>query len=378
MQADPFRWGHAYIPGYTPPSGRPTTPTTPNVSHPNLDGVHSPQTIYQSAQDGVPIAGRVPAPAGDSIVTLDAPRSAATAVTFDVNATGPGTAHVFLWAGDHGAIPVFLTSCPLAADPAPDYGFSACAVTDGGIPPWSPDMSGRVIAIARRAHCRRGDDARLDPARRGARTRRCSSSGSALVSFETPADEVQAFALDLMQASALLAGLHTTIAGFGLDRPLANQLDDKVTKVESELAKGKDGCPKLDDLLHATIDNAGSKGLSYAEAVQLLDRANTVGARALVRRRRCRRSRRRSTTSSGSSATIDGMGLKKPEADGLFDKTREAAHAVVDGPSSKACQKLADLAAKIAADTGKKDKLTAAQGATLSAAVAAIRTELGC
>ena len=72
------------------------------------------------------------------------------------------------------------------------------------------------------------------------------------------------------------------------------------------------------------------------------------------------------------------MGLKKPEADALSDKTRQAANAVVDGPPSKACQKLADLAAKIAADTGKKDKLTAAQGATLSAAVAAIRSELGC
>ena len=50
VQSDPYRWGHATLPGYTPPAGRPTTPTTPNVSHPNLDGVNSPQTIYQSAQ----------------------------------------------------------------------------------------------------------------------------------------------------------------------------------------------------------------------------------------------------------------------------------------------------------------------------------------
>ena len=64
VQADPFRWAHAYLPGYTPPAGRSTTPTTPNVSHPNLDGVLSPQTIYQSATDGVPISGRNPAPDG--------------------------------------------------------------------------------------------------------------------------------------------------------------------------------------------------------------------------------------------------------------------------------------------------------------------------
>ena len=90
------------------------------------------------------------------------------------------------------------------------------------------------------------------------------------------------------------------IAGFGLDKPLAKQLDEKVSKVESELAKGKNGCPKLDDLLHATIDNAGSKGLSYAEAVQLLDAANAVGAALSCASPRCRRSRRRSTTSSSS------------------------------------------------------------------------------
>ena len=54
VQSDPYRWGHATLAGYTPPAGRSTTTATPNVSHPNLDGVLSPQTIYQSATDGVP------------------------------------------------------------------------------------------------------------------------------------------------------------------------------------------------------------------------------------------------------------------------------------------------------------------------------------
>ena len=35
--------------------------------------------------------------------------------------------------------------CPTDPPQIPDYGLSACAMTDGGIPPWSPDMSGRVI-----------------------------------------------------------------------------------------------------------------------------------------------------------------------------------------------------------------------------------------
>ncbi len=63
VQSDPWIWGHASVDGYTPPAGRPTTPAEPNVSSPNLNGVESPQTIAQSARNGVPISGRRPAPA---------------------------------------------------------------------------------------------------------------------------------------------------------------------------------------------------------------------------------------------------------------------------------------------------------------------------
>ena len=104
-------WGHVYIPGYTPPAGRSTTPATPNVSHPNLDGVLSPQTIYQSATDGVPISGRNPAPDEDSIsiekVKLTKlpppphghgpPPLTPPLKVGQLKATGPGTAHIFLW-----------------------------------------------------------------------------------------------------------------------------------------------------------------------------------------------------------------------------------------------------------------------------------------
>ena len=72
VQSDPYRWGRATLPGYTPPAGRPTTPRTPNVSHPNLDGADSPQTIAQSARNGVPISGREPAPAARGITITGA------------------------------------------------------------------------------------------------------------------------------------------------------------------------------------------------------------------------------------------------------------------------------------------------------------------
>src|SRR4029450_12847764 len=92
VQSDPYRWGRAVLAGYTPPAGRPTTPAPPNVSHPNLDGVLSPQTIYQSATDGVPISGRNPAPPGDSIA-ISKPKLNPAKAEFEIDATGPGTVH---------------------------------------------------------------------------------------------------------------------------------------------------------------------------------------------------------------------------------------------------------------------------------------------
>ncbi|HZO97600.1 MAG TPA: PIG-L family deacetylase [Gaiellaceae bacterium] len=194
VQSDPYRWGRATLLGYTPPPGRSTETAPPNVSHPNLDGVLSPQTIYQSAVDGVPISGRHPAPADDRISVskdkLNPPK-----VELTIDASGPGTAHVFLWAGDHAAIPVYLTSCSPADDPPPDYGFTPCAVTDGGIPPWSPDMSGRIVGQA---------TVQVTPGKQkvsipldGQGFARLAANGSALVSFETASGAVQAVSIPL-------------------------------------------------------------------------------------------------------------------------------------------------------------------------------------
>lgn len=194
VQSDPFRWGHAYIPGYTPPSGQSTTPTPPNVSHPNLDGALSPQTIYQSATDGVPISGRDPAPASDSI-TVTKPKLNPAKAEFEIDATGPGTTHIFLWAGDHAAIPVFTTSCSPSADPPPDYGFTPCAVTDGGIPPWSPDMSGRLVGSTDTAIA--AGKQKVTITLSASQYQKLAADGSALISFETPGNQVQAFYIPL-------------------------------------------------------------------------------------------------------------------------------------------------------------------------------------
>ncbi len=194
VQSDPYRWGRAKLPGYSP-SGS-TTPDTPNVSHPNLDGVDSPQTIHQSARNGVPISGRKPAPANDRIAVENATLGS-SAVEGDVTASGPGTAHFFLWTGDPGYIPVFETSCSLASDPPPDYGLSACGTADGTTPPWAPDMSGHVVRDLK-VQLTAGTRHVSIPVDSAARDK-LAKDGRALVSFETPYDEVQALDLQLKE-----------------------------------------------------------------------------------------------------------------------------------------------------------------------------------
>jgi LmbE family N-acetylglucosaminyl deacetylase len=197
VQSDPYRWGHASVTGYTPPPDRPTTPAEPNVSNPNANGADSPQTIHQSARNGVPIAGRVPAAADERISKAKA-RLSRDAAEIELTAAGPGRARVFLWSGEKGYIPVWNTSCSPADDPPPSFGLSACSRTDGTTPAWSPDMSGRIV----------GDEVeQLQPGRERIRIplddadyERLARDGSALISFETPAGEVQALELRLSRS----------------------------------------------------------------------------------------------------------------------------------------------------------------------------------
>ena len=148
--------------------------------------------------------------------------------------------------------------------------------------------------------------------------------------------------------------------------------------MEKELAKGKKhACHKLDELMKHTLHDAGKHGLSYAEAGQLLDAANSVGALL-----GCDPAGSPNAAAESDlvalMGTIDGMSLKDGEANDLIGKAREAALELVEGRPDEACKKLDELAKKIDKDTGKKDKLTAGQGAALSAAVAQIGSELGC
>ena len=92
VQSDPYRWGHATLPGYTPPAGRPTTPAPPERVEPEpRTALDSPQTIAQSARNGVPISGRVPGAGQPRHHGQQRGARRPARSTIDIDAAGPGT-----------------------------------------------------------------------------------------------------------------------------------------------------------------------------------------------------------------------------------------------------------------------------------------------
>jgi hypothetical protein len=176
-----------------------------------------------------------------------------------------------------------------------------------------------------------------------------------------------------------LTNLPGLIAGFGLSKPLSDDLNHRVAEIQRRLAQRLPVCGQLSDLLKAAIDQAqrGPGGLSFAEAGQLLDAVNAIGVGL-----GCVQVSSPRPQAEGDlvklMATITGMGLAMPESDDLTNRARNAAEQVVAGSPAGYCRAVGDLADKIRTDTGKPNKLTATQGATLLGAVAAISGELGC
>ena len=99
VQGDPYRWGLATVPGYTPPPGRPTTAPPPVISRTAALSVNSPQSIIQAAAIGVPLAAGPAAPASDTARITGRPQVKGGSVTFRLRATGPGAAYAYVWDG---------------------------------------------------------------------------------------------------------------------------------------------------------------------------------------------------------------------------------------------------------------------------------------
>jgi LmbE family N-acetylglucosaminyl deacetylase len=226
VQAAPYRWGLATLPGYTPPAG-PTVAPNPTLTNGNLDGTRSPQTIAQSARNGVPIAGRTPAPATNRL-TVGGVKLNGDSAELDITSTGSGTARVYLWSGLTGEIPVWTSSCAAPTSESTleeliSYGLDACSASDGGYPAWGTDQSGRVIA-SRTISVTAGTQHVTIPLDAAGRAK-LARDGAALVSYLTPDDEVQALTEPLAQAKLTVGAADVADA----DEPAQVELRARLT-----------------------------------------------------------------------------------------------------------------------------------------------------
>ncbi|WP_329253231.1 PIG-L family deacetylase [Actinoallomurus sp. NBC_01490] len=97
VQGDPYRWGLATLPGYTPPPGRPTTAPPPVMPQTAALSVNSPQSIIQAASTRVPLAAGPAAPF--AVRLAGRPEVGDGSVTFRLRTGGPGVAYAYVWDG---------------------------------------------------------------------------------------------------------------------------------------------------------------------------------------------------------------------------------------------------------------------------------------
>ncbi len=132
VQGDPYRWGIATVPGWTPPTVPTQEPVIPSEA---LLSVDSPQSIAQAVRNGVPLAG---GPAADpaSSATVVSAVAGASAVSVTIEARGPGEAHVFVVGADGDVLGSRVEA--LTADPS--------AVVD--VPVSAPVPAGSRVLMA--------------------------------------------------------------------------------------------------------------------------------------------------------------------------------------------------------------------------------------
>ncbi|WFE57396.1 sugar-binding protein [Micromonospora sp. WMMD712] len=94
VRADPYRYGLATLPGYTPAARQPSAPVFPDTA---ARSVHSPQTIAQSAVDGVAPAAVARLP--EKALRLTDQRRVPGGVKVTLRADRSGTAYLYAWDG---------------------------------------------------------------------------------------------------------------------------------------------------------------------------------------------------------------------------------------------------------------------------------------
>ncbi|BCL13207.1 sugar-binding protein [Micromonospora sagamiensis] len=95
VRADPYRYGLVTLPGYTPADREPSKPIFPATA---ARSVHSPQTIAQSAMDGVAPAAVAKLP--EKALRVTDQQVTADGVRVTLRADRAGTAYLYTWDGE--------------------------------------------------------------------------------------------------------------------------------------------------------------------------------------------------------------------------------------------------------------------------------------
>jgi len=95
VRADPWRWGIATLPGLAAQPSAPKAPIMPDTAAKSVD---SPQTILQSASDGVAPGGYAALP-GNTVKIKKVTRTSSQ-VSVELQVKQSGTARVFIWDGE--------------------------------------------------------------------------------------------------------------------------------------------------------------------------------------------------------------------------------------------------------------------------------------
>ena len=125
VRADPYRYGIASLPGYSPPQREATKPAIPDTAAASVD---SPQSIAQAVRTGVALSGR-PALPTNALRARPAPTGSA-GVGVRLRASRAGTAHLFTWDGERqlGGKKVELAAGKETTVTVPESGGTASSV----------------------------------------------------------------------------------------------------------------------------------------------------------------------------------------------------------------------------------------------------------
>ncbi len=95
VQGDPYRWGVATLPGYTPPADRPTEAPEPVIPRTALSSLDSPPSLEQAVRNDVPLAGG-PASAPQRAGWVERVSTSKDTAWVRLHTNAAGTAHVYV------------------------------------------------------------------------------------------------------------------------------------------------------------------------------------------------------------------------------------------------------------------------------------------